>query len=266
MSRILMKTGLCWLCTIQQDGFVLRFCPSTVSAQLWIDPTAKETYSEFDLTFLASYIKKGDTIIDVGANIGRLTLAAACAAGDSGKVFAFEPNPRIYRYLIGNLALNRAKNVQACNIAVGNVGGKVFLSDLKWDDMNEVVTEMQGNCIAAPINRLDRLIEVGQEIALLKIDVEGYEKFVLEGAGKLLDSTICIYFESYEKHFNKYNYSWTNLFDFLISKGFYIFNISFRKKKLSPVSGRYFGHKCENLVATRAVDRFVVRTGFRVDT
>jgi hypothetical protein len=126
LSRLLMKTRLCSLFTIHQDGFVLRFFPSAVSAQLWIDPTAKSTYSEFDITFMASYIKKGDTIIDVGANIGRITLAAACAVGHTGTVLAFEANPRIYRYLMGNLTLNRVNNVQAYNIAVGNSNGKVF--------------------------------------------------------------------------------------------------------------------------------------------
>lgn len=265
LSRFLMKTRLCSLFTIHQDGFVLRFFPSAVSAQLWIDPTAKDTYSEFDTTFMASYVKKGDTIIDVGANIGRITLAASCAAGHSGHVLAFEPNPRIYGYLMGNLTLNRVNNVQTHNIALGNSNGNVFFSDIKWDDMNMVVKQMSENCIAVPMNRLDRLIDAKQNIALLKVDVEGYEKFVLEGAGHLLDLIDCIYFEAYEKNFNKYNYNWTNLFNLLNSNGFSVFNISFRNNTLSPVSGEYCSNKCENLVATRSLDRFLQRTGFAVE-
>ena len=266
LSRLLMKTKLCCLFTIHQDGFVLRFFPSAASGKLWIDPTAKDTDSEFDLTFLASYLKEGDTIIDVGANIGRTTLAAAYAVGDTGKVFAFEPNPRIYRYLVGNLLLNRTKNVQAYNVAVGNTSGTVSITDTKWDDMNEVVEGINQNSIAVSINRLDQIIHVDQEIALLKIDVEGYEKFVLGGAGKLLDLTYCIYFEAYEEHFNKYNYGWTDLLGFLSSKGFSVFNISFKRKALSTVSEEYRANKCENLVATRTVSGFVQRTGFRVET
>ena len=266
ISRLLMKTRLCWLFRIKQDGFVLRFCFSAASAKLWIDPTGKGTDSEFDLTFLASYVKEGDAIIDVGANIGRMTLAAARIAGASGKVFAFEPNPRIYKYLVENLLLNRAKNIQVYNTAVGSVRGEVFLSDIKWDDMNGVVTDMENHCIAVPINRLDRLINLYREIALLKIDVEGYEKYVVEGAGTLLDSINCIYFEAYEKHFNKYNYGWKDLFDLLNSKGFSLFSISFRKKTLSKVLRDYSANKCENLIATRAVDAFVERTGFHVET
>jgi FkbM family methyltransferase len=265
LSRLLMKTRLCWLFTINQDGFTLRFYPSAASAKLWIDPTAKGTDSEFDLTFLASYLKEGDTVIDVGANIGRTTLAAAFAVGDRGKVIAVEPNPKVYQYLIGNVTLNRTKNVQAFNIAVGNIIGAVFLSDIKWDDMNEITTETQKDCITVSVNRLDQLIKAAQEIALLKIDVEGYEKFVLEGAGKLLDLTNCIYFEAYEKHFNKYDYGWTDLFDFLGSKGFSVFNISFRKETLSTVPRDYWAYRCENLVAIRTVDGFVKRTGFRLE-
>jgi hypothetical protein len=131
--------------------------------------------------------------------------------------------------------------------------------------MNEVVKEMSENCIDIPVNRLDRLIDGKQKIALLKVDVEGYEKFVLEGAGRLLDLTDCIYFEAYEKNFNKYNYNWTNLFDLLNSNGFSVFNISFRKKTLSAVSGEYRCNKCENLIATRKVNGFVQRTGFAVE-
>src|SRR5262249_10565914 len=151
----------------------------------------------------SSSIGEGDTVIDVGANIGAVTLAASRKVGRKGKVYSVEAHPHTYKYLRGNLSLNGATNVETFNVACGSASGTVSYSDKK-SDYQKAVSEKG---LAVPMARLDEIVPAGKEIALLKVDVEGYEKFVLEGATELLPTVRSIYFKSYDHHFKQFAYS-----------------------------------------------------------
>jgi FkbM family methyltransferase len=148
---------------------------------------------------LASYLREGDCMVDVGANVGTLALTAAGRVGQAGIVYAFEGHPRVYRYLQENVALNGFANVRAFNLAIGDVDGTTQFSDLRSDDQNSIVRRGEG--ITVPMRPLDALGIIEPVIHLLKIDVEGYERFVLEGARELLARTLTVYFESWDTHF-----------------------------------------------------------------
>lgn len=60
-------------------------------------------WAENEIRFLLRSVHPGDTVLDVGANIGTHTLAFARAVGVSGKVWAFEPRPEIFRVLDANI-------------------------------------------------------------------------------------------------------------------------------------------------------------------
>jgi FkbM family methyltransferase len=79
-------------------------------------------------------LRTGDRYIDAGANIGQLTLAASKRVGATGEVIAIEPHPAIYRYLTGNLDLNRCGNVRSMQIALGDRAGEVALTSRRSDD------------------------------------------------------------------------------------------------------------------------------------
>ncbi|MGI9288181.1 MAG: FkbM family methyltransferase [Pseudomonadales bacterium] len=122
-------------------------------------------------------------VLDVGANIGNHTLSFSTRAG---KVFAFEPVPKVFSLLASNVDQNALKNVEAINIALsntneeselfmatdGNVGASSF--DKRTDNVEPVtVTKRVGD---------EWVEELGiDQIDLLKIDVEGHELFVLLG-------------------------------------------------------------------------------------
>lgn len=72
-------------------------------------------------------IRPGDTVIDVGANIGCFTLLAARRVGPSGRVIAVEPEAHTFEQLERNLELNRATNVTARRLAIGGDRGAVTL-------------------------------------------------------------------------------------------------------------------------------------------
>ncbi|RKY06137.1 MAG: hypothetical protein DRP65_12145 [Planctomycetota bacterium] len=104
-------------------------------------------------------------------------------------------------------------------------------------------------------------IDIGESsIALLKVDVEGYEKFVLEGAGRLLENILCICYESAEDHFRKFGYSCAELNDILRAKGFNLFR--FANDRLLRIDKSYISENPENIIAVRDIDDFKKRTGY----
>ena len=58
-------------------------------------------------------VKEGDTVVDLGANIGYFSLLAARIVRERGRVFAFEPEPKNYSYLVKNIKLNNYDNIEA---------------------------------------------------------------------------------------------------------------------------------------------------------
>jgi predicted RNA methylase len=75
-------------------------------------------YSESEVAMMRNFVREGDTVIDVGANIGDLTLPLARMVGDRGKVYAFESNPESFNVLCANLALNGIHCVKPINAFV----------------------------------------------------------------------------------------------------------------------------------------------------
>ena len=120
-----------------------------------------------------------------------------------------------------------------------------------------------GSGISIPMTRLDKLNIDSDSISLMKIDVEGFELFVLRGGEQLLKKTSCIYFESWEKHFQNYNYSTRDILALLIDSGFRTYRFS-DISCLTEVNKEYISKDCENMLAIRDINDFVNRTGFRI--
>ena len=95
----------------------------------------------------------------------------------------------------------------------------------------------------------------------LKIDVEGYEKFVLEGAPSTLDRVSCVYLESWEGHFSRYRYACRDVTNLLAKKGFTVLKLM-ENQSVVPVSTDYSSRTLENLIAVRELEDFLERTRF----
>jgi FkbM family methyltransferase len=257
LMRALKGSWLCHLFYIDRKDYRLRFYPSALSGELWYDPHLRMS----DEHFFRSYLRPGDVVIDVGANIGDLTLQASFAVGQSGTVIAIEAHPRIFQYLDGNVKLNHATNVLLYNCAVGNDDGTIYFSDGRMDDMNAVVNGDNG--IPISLCRLDNLPIEASTVELLKVDVEGFEKFVFEGAERTLQKTKCIYFESWDQQYRRYGYSSNELFAYLHRCGFTLYTLV-TSNTVVPISSDYCSHTCENLVAVRERNDFLERTAFTV--
>jgi len=215
LARLLTLSGLCRFLTIPQKGYQIRFHPANLSTNLWIDPGFREDA----LSFFNAYLKPGDRVIDVGANIGDTVLTSSLCVGPSGQVIGIEAHPRTFSFLTENIVLNRTTNVALIHSAAGDQNGTVKFSDSRYDDMNQV---SHGN-LEVPVSRLDDLIPTTDSIALLKIDVEGYELPVFRGASRILSQTECIYFEVGEAMCNDFGYTPLTLLKEVALHGFTLF-------------------------------------------
>jgi hypothetical protein len=116
-----------------------------------------------------------------------------------------------------------------------------------------------------PITRLDKLGIFEPVIALIKIDVEGYEMFVMLGAKTILLRTNCVYFESWESHYLKYGCTCNDILRLLSESGFQTFKMH-GNNEIVPVTTDYISVQCENLIALKDPQKFLARTGFRICT
>jgi FkbM family methyltransferase len=245
-----MTTRLCRLFWIRQQGFRLRFYRSNLLYVLWKNPHDRDD----DVEFFNAFLCKGDVVVDVGANIGNLAIAASIAVGPEGAVYAIEGHPRTFRYLEGNIRLNRAGNIRSYNAAIGARDGVAVLSDKHCDDQNAIIGAGPG--VVVPIRRLDSLLQLGN-IDLLKIDVEGYELFVLQGAEKILEGTECIYCELSEDNFRNHGYTSRDVIGFLKVHGFEIYKIE--ERQLLPVFDDFVAESLVNVIALKSIAAFMKR-------
>ncbi len=139
---------------------------------------------------LRELLNPGDIFIDVGAHIGWFTTVAARCVGKAGQVIAFEPYPSNAAMSKENVARNNCGNVRMVEAAVGSQPGTLCLAragedsggvtalDWAWDER-----------VSVPMTTLDEIAADMGTIALMKIDVEGWEAHVLQGAARTLSHT-----------------------------------------------------------------------------
>lgn len=133
----------------------------------------------------------GATVVDVGANIGVFSSWAAARVGPGGRLLSVEPHPLAFERLVENVEPFGA-SVSARRFACGQQDGQV---DLRYVPGRLSVSSIKPRAdrtrsVRVPVRRLDQLVaEAGlDQIDLMKIDVEGAEQEVLEGAGGILPS------------------------------------------------------------------------------
>lgn len=151
-------------------------------------------YEEEMENYLLREIRAGDTVIDVGMNVGHVALPAAKLVGSGGKVFAFEPNTGLTQ-LVRSLADKQAlRQLEIVPCGLGNTDCDLELRmDLDHSGgatfRQEPVFENQAHAIKCSVKRGDSVLS-GRELpgrVFLKMDVEGFEVQALEGLWNTLD-------------------------------------------------------------------------------
>ena len=174
-------------------GAVIKVQPhETVGRALWHAGCCDLAVSET----LWRLIEPGETAVDVGANIGGLTALMAARVRRTGKVFAYEPHPEIFRLLTENIELwqhEAAAPVRAFRVALSNYQGTGCLSLPQTFQANHGLAALAPNnangaeaLIPVQVEQLDDLIH--ERVGVLKIDIEGHELSALQGAEQLLSA------------------------------------------------------------------------------
>jgi FkbM family methyltransferase len=142
----------------------------------------------------AQIVRPGDTVLDIGANIGMVTLWLSKLVGERGKVHAFEPNPELQKILEEMLNHNQVSNVCLHPVALGAEQGSL---ELRIPRVNAGAASLVRNkhlsdcdVIEVPVRPLSEIVaEEGiKSIRLIKIDVEGFEAEVFQGGQEVLES------------------------------------------------------------------------------
>jgi FkbM family methyltransferase len=132
-------------------------------------------------------VRAGDHVAEVGASMGLYALAFAGRVGVEGHVTAFEPDPESISALEANVSVNGWQDrVTVIRAAVGQRNGQVrFASARGQESRIEVRPDVRDGVIAVPMVTIDDAF-AGRRIDMIKIDVEGFEQQVLEGARTIL--------------------------------------------------------------------------------
>lgn len=173
------------------EGAVLPVLSGELRGARWIVGSATHgsllgTYEHEVQRRFAELVEPGDVVFDVGAAVGFYTLLASRLVGASGRVVAFEPLPRNLAFLTRHVELNGAENVGVRAEAVGAHDGTAAFRLAEAAQMGRL---SEGGEVEVTVARLDTLVLGGElpEPDVVKIDVEGAESAVLEGACEVLE-------------------------------------------------------------------------------
>jgi len=170
------------------NEIIINLYKDSILSRLIYDGFEKE-----EIKYVISELKEGDFFIDIGTNIGLFSLFASKIIGDKGKIICFEPSPSTFSRLVENVQLNDFKNLNLRNIGLSNREEEMtfYVSNNGYDAWNSFAPTKDNkleSSIQVAVSTLDiELEEIDKsKIKLVKIDVEGWEKFVLEGGQDFL--------------------------------------------------------------------------------
>jgi FkbM family methyltransferase len=143
------------------------------------------------MNFMLDYLRPSDVFIDVGANVGVYSLLASVTPGVS--VWAFEPSSYTLERIKANVALNGLESrIEVVQAAIGAARGTALLT-VGLGAVNQLVSEGESRSVeSVRMVTLDEYLpdEAKDQVGLIKIDVEGEEAAVLEGASDLISAAL----------------------------------------------------------------------------
>lgn len=151
------------------------------------------TFEPATVKVLKRLVKSGDTVLDIGANVGYIALEMAKRVGSSGKVFAFEPDEKNFNLLKRNLELNPDCNIEPIARAVSETNAPIRLYKSMVDFNNSAHSTLPSekhstDFIEIPTTTIDRFVQENdiQKIDVIKIDIEGAEMSAFKGMRQTL--------------------------------------------------------------------------------
>lgn len=184
-------------------GVVLKFMPRRsllyLKAARYIRNVGRFSETdEPDLKVVKHLVKSGDTVVDVGANVGWYTNYLSKLVGEGGKVISLEPIPETYALLSTCVKAHRLANVELVNVGASEEDGMAVMEVPPYESggdnyyMAHIIDRAQASSTMPQrevrLRSLDSLLgEKAQKVAFIKCDVEGHELPLIKGAQKLVE-------------------------------------------------------------------------------
>jgi len=208
-----------------QYGSFLTWASDTVVGATIVRDGA---WARSDLDRMGRYIEPGMTVLDVGANIGHHAIAFSKMVGATGRVIAFEPQTLIYRILGANCIINGLDNIVTIQGCVGNEKGTAYLNSISNNErinfgalgVNESAS-LSSNPAgeACRIDSLDSyLSELSDKIKscdFIKIDVQSFELYVLNGGINTIKQFLPVMFIEISPFYMSKMYDYRDIYNFL---------------------------------------------------
>ncbi len=216
----------------------------------WANPLAPPIKIDLPMVeFFNQFIKEGDLVIDIGANIGDTTVPMALSAGETGMTIGFDPNPYVFKILQKNSTLNKGKYViEPQNLAISTQAEEFFFISSEASFANGAISPTKeskhGKFVQSQkvhgVN-LKELLEAKyaswmNKLSFIKIDTEGYDKEIIKSISELIATyKPVIIAESFGKASDKDK---LELYDVIKNNGYEIyyfedFNINLKVERLN---------------------------------
>ena len=208
-------------------------------------------YEPVDTAFVGRVVRPGDTVVDVGANIGYYTCFMARLVGPAGRVVAFEPAPDLIGILRDNVSFNGYANVQLENQAVTERTGPLTLyMEAGRPEDNRIFKDAQD-----PAPRSEHVVD-GVRLddvpflrehppAFIKMDIQGAEIFALRGMRRLLQESpeVCVLLEYWPYGLIRAGFRPEELVEELLAAGLEVCRVA-ADGRLAPVAAGQLKDLC----------------------
>ena len=207
-------------------------------------------YEPMETSIINAFVKRGDTVIDLGANVGYYTLLFARLVGQNGRVVAFEPSPANCEILEKNVRINGYRNVEINQMAVSDKSGKARLqlsvnpgdnriqsNDLQLDKRRKKT--VGSSYVEVETVSLDEYFGKSDgNIDFIKMDVQGAEHSAILGMQRTLvrNIKIKILTEFFPKLLSEFGAKPSDYLQLLQQNGFLIYRLDEANCKIVPTS------------------------------
>ena len=184
----------------------------------------KKKQDKLEIELIKKYVKSGDVVLDIGANIGFYSNIISSLVGKDGMVHAFEPDPINFKHL--QSVTKGLKNIKINNLAVADKQGelKLYTSTLLNVDHRTYKTDDYGKSFTVKADTIDNYLDGNRKVDFIKMDIQGAEVYALHGMSKTIDANPQIKILSEIEPFGlkASGASVDEFYDFIISKNFKI--------------------------------------------
>lgn len=232
---------------IHSDNMVTEV-PMRAGHKMLLDPRSRTEggpfwngeFDEDDVAFFRAGILPGDTVFDVGANVGLISIPIGChlKALGSGKLISFEPIPGNYERLTANMKLNGLDGIaRAYNVALGDQEGTLEISMETRHGAktgNAIQSKIVGDSkdhtkFSCVLTRLDTFVkqEGIDKVDFMKVDIEGAEMLFLNGAAEFITAhRPTIYGEFNAGLMPQFNHSFLDVYAFFKERNYRAFGFA----------------------------------------